>query len=274
MAALSLLDRGMVFAVAHVRGGGELGRRWYLDGKLLQKRNTFTDFVACAEHLIAEGWTSADRLAIRGGSAGGLLVGAAMNLRPDLFASVVAEVPFVDVVNSMLDESLPLTVAEWEEWGNPNDEEYDLYMSSYAPYENVAAVAVPRDLRDRGLQRPTRELPRAGEVGRASARDHHGVEAAAAEDRDGRRARRQVRALRRLARGSRSARVHPHDARRHVRLKIARAINATLRATDHHVTGLVRNEPKHAQGAFTPRAAARTNSTVNATRRAIAATAA
>ncbi|HMK12298.1 MAG TPA: S9 family peptidase, partial [Acidimicrobiales bacterium] len=140
---ISLLDRGVVFAVAHVRGGGELGRRWYLDGKLLHKRNTFTDFVACAEHLVNEGWTSADRLAIRGGSAGGLLVGAAMNLRPDLFASVVAEVPFVDVVNSMLDETLPLTVAEWEEWGNPADPEFETYRSSYAPYENIAAVAYP-----------------------------------------------------------------------------------------------------------------------------------
>ena len=116
---ISLLDRGVVFALAHVRGGGELGRRWYLDGKLLNKRNTFTDFVACAEHLVAEGWTSPDRLAIRGGSAGGLLVGAVVNMRPDLFASVVAEVPFVDVVTTMLDETMPLTVAEWEEWGNP-----------------------------------------------------------------------------------------------------------------------------------------------------------
>jgi oligopeptidase B len=151
---ISLLDRGMVFAVAHVRGGGELGRRWYLDGKLLHKRNTFTDFVSCAEHLIAEGWTSADRLAIRGGSAGGLLVGAAINLRPDLFASVVAEVPFVDVVNSMLDETLPLTVAEWEEWGNPNDEEYDVYMSSYAPYENIAAAPYPAIFASAGFNDP------------------------------------------------------------------------------------------------------------------------
>ncbi len=151
---ISLLDRGVVFAVAHVRGGGELGRRWYLDGKLLHKRNTFTDFVACAEHLIADGWTSADRLAIRGGSAGGLLVGAALNLRPDLFASAVAEVPFVDVVNSMLDETLPLTVAEWEEWGNPNELEYESYMSSYAPYENVSAVDYPAIFATAGFNDP------------------------------------------------------------------------------------------------------------------------
>ena len=151
---ISLLDRGVVFAVAHVRGGGELGRRWYLDGKLLHKRNTFTDFIATAEHLIAEGWTSPDRLAIRGGSAGGLLVGAALNLRPDLFASAVAEVPFVDVVNSMLDETLPLTVAEWEEWGNPTDPEYEAYMSSYAPYENVAAVDYPAIFATAGFNDP------------------------------------------------------------------------------------------------------------------------
>ncbi|HTN79167.1 MAG TPA: S9 family peptidase [Acidimicrobiales bacterium] len=151
---ISLLDRGVVFAVAHVRGGGELGRRWYLDGKLLHKRNTFTDFVACAEHLIDAGWTSAGRLAIRGGSAGGLLVGAAMNLRPDLFASVVAEVPFVDVVNSMLDETLPLTVAEWEEWGNPAEPEFEAYMSSYAPYENIAPVAYPAIFATAGFNDP------------------------------------------------------------------------------------------------------------------------
>ena len=151
---LSLLDRGVVFAIAHVRGGGELGRRWYLDGKLLRKRNTFTDFVACAEHLVAEGWTRPDRLAIRGASAGGLLVGASLNLRPDLFAAAVAEVPFVDVVNSMLDETLPLTVAEWEEWGNPKEPEFEAYMSSYAPYENVEAVDHPAILATAGFNDP------------------------------------------------------------------------------------------------------------------------
>ena len=192
---ISLLDRGVVFALAHVRGGGELGRRWYLDGKLLNKRNTFTDFVACAEHLVAEGWTSPDRLAIRGGSAGGLLVGAVVNMRPDLFASVVAEVPFVDVVTTMLDETLPLTVAEWEEWGNPADAEYEAYMASYAPYENVAAADLPGDVRDRGLQRPAGELPRAGEMGGATAGDRDRRTAAGPEDRDGRRPRREVGAV-------------------------------------------------------------------------------
>jgi oligopeptidase B len=154
IARLSLLDRGVVWALAHPRGGGELGRQWYLHGKLLEKRNTFTDFIACAEHLVAEGWTSADRLAIRGGSAGGLLVGAALSLRPSLFAAVVAEVPFVDVVNTMHDETLPLTVTEWEEWGDPRDPVYEAYMASYAPYENVPAVDVPPLLVTAGLNDP------------------------------------------------------------------------------------------------------------------------
>jgi oligopeptidase B len=154
IARLSLLDRGVVWALAHPRGGGELGRQWYLHGKLLDKRNTFTDFVAVAEHLVAEGWTAPDRLAIRGGSAGGLLVGAAVELRPDLFGGVVAEVPFVDVVNTMLDETLPLTVTEWEEWGDPREPEFEAYIASYAPYENVAAVVYPPMLVTAGLNDP------------------------------------------------------------------------------------------------------------------------
>jgi oligopeptidase B len=141
---LSLLDRGVVFAVAHVRGGGELGRRWYDEGKLLAKKNTFTDFVACARHLVAEGWTTADRVVARGGSAGGLLMGAVANLAPDAFAGIVAQVPFVDPLNSILDPSLPLTVTEWEEWGNPLESpEVYAYMRSYSPYENVTAVDYP-----------------------------------------------------------------------------------------------------------------------------------
>jgi oligopeptidase B len=152
---LSLLDRGFVYAIAHVRGGGELGRRWYLDGKLLAKRNTFTDFVACAQHLVDTGWTTPGQLAIRGGSAGGLLMGAVVNLRPDLFGAVVAEVPFVDALNTILDPSLPLTVLEWEEWGNPVEsaEVYE-YMKSYAPYENVAATEHPAILVTAGLNDP------------------------------------------------------------------------------------------------------------------------
>ncbi|HEX2356199.1 MAG TPA: S9 family peptidase [Micromonosporaceae bacterium] len=141
---LSLLDRGAIFAVAHPRGGGEMGRRWYEDGKLLAKKNTFTDFVACARHLVKSGWTSADRLVARGGSAGGLLMGAVANLAPDGFAGVVAQVPFVDALNTILDPSLPLTVTEWEEWGNPlEDPEVYAYMKSYTPYENVVPIRYP-----------------------------------------------------------------------------------------------------------------------------------
>ncbi len=152
---LSLLDRGFLFAIAHVRGGGELGRRWYREGKFLAKRNTFTDFVACAEHLVAEGWTTPEGLAVRGGSAGGLLMGAVANLRPDLFGVVVAEVPFVDSLNTILDPSLPLTVLEWEEWGNPvESKEYYDYIRSYAPYENVEAKAYPAMLVTAGLNDP------------------------------------------------------------------------------------------------------------------------
>jgi oligopeptidase B len=152
---LSLLDRGFVFAIAHVRGGGELGRRWYLDGKLLQKRNTFTDFVACARHLVADGWTTPAQLAVRGGSAGGLLMGAVANLAPDAFGAVLAEVPFVDALNTILDPTLPLTVMEWEEWGNPVESaEVYQYMKSYSPYENVAAVDYPPMLVTAGLNDP------------------------------------------------------------------------------------------------------------------------
>jgi oligopeptidase B len=150
-AAVSLLDRGFVVAIAHVRGGGELGRRWYERGKLEHKPNTFTDFIACAEHLVAEGWTSPAQMAARGGSAGGLLMGALMNLRPDLFGAVVAEVPFVDVVTTMLDGSLPLTVTEWEEWGNPNDARFYEAMKAYSPYDNVQAKDYPRMLVTAGL---------------------------------------------------------------------------------------------------------------------------
>jgi oligopeptidase B len=149
---LSLLDRGMGFAIAHVRGGGELGRRWYDEGKVLHKRNTFTDFVACARHLTATGWTSAERLVAEGGSAGGLLMGAVANLAPESFAGIVADVPFVDPLTSILDPSLPLTVVEWEEWGNPlEDPEVYLYMKSYSPYENVEAKAYPAILAETSL---------------------------------------------------------------------------------------------------------------------------
>ena len=141
---LSLLDRGMVFAVAHVRGGGEMGRRWYDDGKMLAKRNTFTDYVACARQLTSAGWTSSDRLVAMGGSAGGLLMGAVLNLAPGAFAGALAAVPFVDALTSMLDPSLPLTVNEWEEWGDPlHDPEVYAYMKSYTPYENIGTAGYP-----------------------------------------------------------------------------------------------------------------------------------
>lgn len=140
---LSLLDRGFVVAIAHIRGGGEMGKAWHDQGRMLHKMNTFTDFIAAAEFLVAEKYTSKDRLIIEGGSAGGLLMGAVTNLRPDLFKAVVSHVPFVDVINTMLDASLPLTVQEYEEWGNPNKkEEYD-YMKQYCPYTNLAAKAYP-----------------------------------------------------------------------------------------------------------------------------------
>jgi oligopeptidase B len=151
---LSLLDRGFVWALAHPRGGGELGRRWYLDGKFLKKRNTFTDFIASAEHLIAQRYVAPHRLAIQGGSAGGLLVGASVTMRPDLFAAVVAEVPFVDVVSTMSDPSLPLTAGEWEEWGDPRAEPYASYMLSYSPYDNTAPAAYPAMYITAGLNDP------------------------------------------------------------------------------------------------------------------------
>jgi oligopeptidase B len=151
---LSLLDRGFVVAIAHVRGGEELGRPWYESGRLLQKLNSFTDFIAVAEHLVREGYAVPDRLAIGGGSAGGLLMGAVTNLRPDLFRAVLAEVPFVDVVNTMLDASLPLTVIEYDEWGNPNDAEYYEYIRSYSPYDNIQSRDYPHILVTAGLNDP------------------------------------------------------------------------------------------------------------------------
>ncbi|MGB7061337.1 MAG: S9 family peptidase [Candidatus Zixiibacteriota bacterium] len=148
---LSLVDRGFIYARAHVRGGGEMGRYWYDDGKLLSKKNTFTDFIACAEHLIAENYTSSEKLVVDGASAGGLLIGAVANMRPDLFKIVIADVPFVDLINTMMDTSIPLTVIEYEEWGNPNKEEYFDYMLSYSPYDNVEAEDYPNMLILAGL---------------------------------------------------------------------------------------------------------------------------
>jgi len=147
----SLVDRGFVYAIAHVRGGGEMGRRWYREGKLLHKKNTFYDFIACAEHLIQEKYTSKEKLAIEGGSAGGLLIGAVLNMYPQLFCAAVAVVPFVDALNTMLDPSLPLTIREWDEWGNPKNKLYYEYIKSYAPYDNVEAKKYPHLLIKAGL---------------------------------------------------------------------------------------------------------------------------
>jgi oligopeptidase B len=148
---LSLLDRGFVFAIAHVRGGEELGRQWYEDGKLLKKMNTFTDFIDCGEYLIDKKYTCREKLFAMGGSAGGLLIGAIINLRPDLFKGAVAQVPFVDVVTTMLDETIPLTTSEYDEWGDPNEKKYYDYMLSYSPYDNVEAKDYPNLLVTTGL---------------------------------------------------------------------------------------------------------------------------
>jgi len=151
VARISLLDRGFVFAIAHIRGGQTLGREWYEDGKLLNKRNTFTDFIACAENLIAEKYTDREHLCAMGGSAGGLLMGAVVNMRPDLFKAIVAAVPFVDVMTTMSDKTIPLTTGEYDEWGNPDNETYYQYMMSYSPYDNVTAQTYPNMLVTTGL---------------------------------------------------------------------------------------------------------------------------
>ena len=173
IARLSLLDRGMVFAVAHVRGGGELGRPWYEHGKMLEKKNTFTDFIAVAQHLVDTDITRPENLVAYGGSAGGLLVGAVANMAPELFAGILAQVPFVDPLTTILDPSLPLTVTEWDEWGNPlqDSDVYD-YMKSYSPYENVEAKNYPAILAMTSLNDTRVLLRRAGEMG-CRAEAHH-----------------------------------------------------------------------------------------------------
>jgi oligopeptidase B len=140
---LSLVNRGVAYAIAHIRGGQEMGRSWYDDGKMLRKKNTFFDFLDVGEYLVQERYTSPAKLLANGGSAGGLLMGAAINLQPGLFRAVVADVPFVDVINTMLDASLPLTAQEWEQWGNPQNPEHYAYLRSYSPYDNVTAQPYP-----------------------------------------------------------------------------------------------------------------------------------
>ena len=153
-ARLSLVDRGYIFAIAHVRGGMDLGWDWYEDGKLLNKKNTFTDFIACAEHLIGEGYATKGQIVASGGSAGGMLMGAVANMRPDLFKAVIADVPFVDVLNTMLDSTLPLTTMEYNEWGNPEDQKFYEYIKSYSPYDNVRPQDYPNMLITGGLSDP------------------------------------------------------------------------------------------------------------------------
>jgi oligopeptidase B len=148
---LSLLNRGFAFAIAHIRGGQEMGRQWYEDGKMMKKKNTFTDFIDCGQYLIDQKYTSKEHLYAQGGSAGGLLMGAVVNMAPDLFKGVIAQVPFVDVVNTMLDESIPLTTNEFDEWGNPKDAAAYAYMKSYSPYENVEKKNYPNILVTTGL---------------------------------------------------------------------------------------------------------------------------
>jgi len=148
---LSLLDRGFVFAIAHIRGGQEMGRHWYESGKMLDKMNTFTDFIACSKFLVDQQYTRPEHLYAMGGSAGGLLMGAVMNMAPSLYHGVVAAVPFVDVVTTMLDESIPLTTGEFDEWGNPKNKEYYEYMLSYSPYDNISAKDYPHLLVTSGL---------------------------------------------------------------------------------------------------------------------------
>jgi len=140
---LSLVDRGFGYAIAHIRGGQEMGRAWYDEGKMMKKKNTFNDYVDVAQYLVDNKYTSKDRLIANGGSAGGLLMGAIVNMRPDLFRAVVADVPFVDVINTMMDASLPLTAQEWQQWGDPHDSTQYAYMRSYSPYDNVARKAYP-----------------------------------------------------------------------------------------------------------------------------------
>ncbi|MCB9136674.1 MAG: S9 family peptidase, partial [Anaerolineales bacterium] len=152
--AISLLDRGFVYAIAHIRGGEEMGRAWYENGKFLHKKNTFTDFIDCGRSLIAENYTASEHMAITGRSAGGLLIGAVVNLAPDLAKVAFAGVPFVDVVTTMLDASIPLTAGEFEEWGNPQNEDFYWYMLSYSPYDNVEAKAYPHMLVTAGLNDP------------------------------------------------------------------------------------------------------------------------
>ena len=195
-ARISLLDRGWAYAIAHIRGGDDLGYDWFLQGKLQQRTNSFNDFVDVAKGLIGQGFTKAGNIAIEGRSAGGELMGAVANSNPELWGAIIAGVPFVDVLNTMLDDTLPLTPGEWPEWGNPITDKaaFDL-IRSYSPYDNVTAQALPADADHRRAQRPARDLLGAGEMGGPAARHQERRQLVAAEDRNGRRPWRQVRPL-------------------------------------------------------------------------------
>jgi oligopeptidase B len=148
---LSLLDRGFIYAIAHIRGGEDLGRQWYEDGKILKKKNTFTDFIDCSKYVIEQKYTSTTHLYAEGGSAGGLLMGVIVNMAPELYNGIIAQVPFVDVMTTMLDDTIPLTTGEYDEWGNPNVKKYYTYMKSYSPYDNVKALDYPNMYISTGL---------------------------------------------------------------------------------------------------------------------------
>ena len=194
---LSLVDRGFIYAIAHIRGGKDKGYRWYTDGKLEKKINTFTDFIAAGEYLVAGGLHQRGRIVANGGSAGGMLMGVVANMAPDLFLGIIADVPFVDVLNTMLDENLPLTPPEWPEWGNPIAVEGGLRdHPRLPPYENVAAQALSAHLRLRRSDRSARHLLGAGEVGRAAARAQHERQPGPAEDQHGGGPRRRLGPLR------------------------------------------------------------------------------
>ena len=207
---LSLLDRGFIFAIAHVRGGDDLGYHWYEAGKLDRRTNTFNDFVDVARHLIEQGYGSRGRIAISGGSAGGELMGAVVNQAPELWGAVAAHVPFVDVLNTMLDDTLPLTPIEWPEWGNPiEDRAFFEYIRSYSPYDQLEQRDYPPILVTAGLNDPQGDILGAGQVRGKATGTEDGQQLVAAEDEYGRGTRRQVGKVRPALRGGGGVRVYP-----------------------------------------------------------------
>ncbi len=195
VALLPLLDRGFVYAIAHIRGGQEMGRQWYENGKLLHKKNTFTDFIDVGRFLIENKYANPQQLYARGGSAGGLLMGAVINMAPELYHGVIADVPFVDVVTTMLDDSIPLTTFEYDEWGNPNDRDYYDYMLSYSPYDNVLTRVYPNIAGHDGAARFPGPVLGTGQMGGPPARSLAGRQPAVAENQHGCRTRRSVGAI-------------------------------------------------------------------------------